>query len=102
MVCCLLSLSNACIFHINACILNSMKSIQIRDTPTNIYQAVKAAAKQSGRSLSQQALIFIAQGSKVDLNPNERRLKAVEEFKLITLRDNPFDATASVREDRDR
>ncbi len=81
-----------------------MPTLQIRKLPGHIYQALKEAAEQERRSLSQQAIIILAKGLDIPLDFSERRRKLLENIK----KESHFfekwadvDVTSWVREDRE-
>ena len=78
-----------------------MKSIQIRDTPIELYSILCEAAEAEGRSLSQQAMIMIAEGANVTLNSKQRRKNLLRNFKPIPV-SKKFDSASEVSKDRNR
>lgn len=78
-----------------------MKSIQIRETPADLYAVIKDAAQREGRSLSQQALAFLAQGANVSLGAKQRRGKIFQNFQPFKI-SKAFDAAAEIAKDRKR
>jgi len=81
-----------------------MPSLQIRKLPQHIYEAMKSAAEQERRSISQQAIIALEKGLKVPTNFKDRRRKVLakiqKEAQLWEHLTNE-DVAAWIREDRD-
>lgn len=77
-----------------------MKSLQIRETPNELYEIVANKAKAEGRSISQQALVLLAKGVEVSLDSAHKRKKALQDF--IPFRVKSFDVVAEIRKDRKR
>ena len=82
-----------------------MPSIQIRDLPEQIYSKIKNNAQKDHRSLSQQAVVTLKKGLRIDENHKERRRILVDQimsrrvaFDIAKL-ENPVNL---IREDRDR
>ncbi|MBI2299511.1 MAG: hypothetical protein HYU66_11315 [Armatimonadetes bacterium] len=82
-----------------------MASLQIRNLPDDVYEALKRLAEQERRSLSQQAVVTLQEGLAVSPEANRSRRRAVlERFRqLVPLGDTTgwADTTALIREDRD-
>ncbi len=81
-----------------------MASLQIRELPDDVYQALSLKAEQEGRSLAQQAIAELrklpaAQARKLRLETLER-IRA--DLSNRPGRNLTFDSTALIREDRDR
>lgn len=81
-----------------------MPTFQVRDLPEHIYYALKAAAAQEHRSLSQQAIVILAKGLEIPPNFQERRKKVLSEVKSnqskwTKLRNR--DISEWIREDRE-
>lgn len=81
-----------------------MPTFQVRDLPDHIYYALKAAAAQEHRSLSQQAIVILAKGLEILPDYQERRKNILREIqsnqaKWAKLRDQ--DIAAWIREDRE-
>lgn len=79
-----------------------MKSIQIRETPTEIYNAIANTARREHRSISQQALAFLARGMNASLSRKAQRKEAINSYLPIKVSKTKFDAVAAIREDRER
>ena len=82
-----------------------MPSLQIRKLPNDIYLALKAAAEQERRSLSQQAIIALAKGLEMPIDFRERRKKILTEIKeeaALWKKWANIDVATWIREDRDR
>ncbi|MEL6193683.1 MAG: hypothetical protein AAFR66_16595 [Bacteroidota bacterium] len=58
-----------------------MPTFQVRDLPEHIYEALKKAAKEERRSLSQQAIVILAKGLNlaVDYQAKRRELASLLE-----------------------
>ena len=82
-----------------------MPSLQVRDLPEHIYNALKVAAKHARRSLSQQAIIALAKGLDIPAVYQERRqtvLAKIEKNESRLKGLSLLDITTLIREDRDR
>jgi hypothetical protein len=81
-----------------------MPLIQVRDVPEHIYRRLAEQAKTERRSLSQQTIAVLAKGLDVDVDPKERRRRALAEIKekLGGRRRTLSDPAKLIREDRDR
>lgn len=83
--------------------MKSMPSLQIRELPDDVYQALAYRARRAGRSLSQQALAELRRMTQ--LGHRERRLDILE---AIAQRARPVETDdwpvpeALVRQDRGR
>lgn len=82
-----------------------MPTLQIRDLPPELYEALKAAAKRERRSLNQQAIVTLENGLTGLAEIKARRRKIMD--KIESERDqwkdwNTLDITKLIREDRDR
>ena len=79
-------------------------SLQVRSLPLHIYELLAKQAKAEHRSLAQQAIIVLAKGLNLEVDPTERRKTLVnrissrDEFKLNA----DLDLLQLIREDRDR
>ncbi len=62
-----------------------MKSLQVREIPLHIYNALKENAEAERRSPAQEAVALMAKGSGPGLSPKERRVKLFKEFQGIEL-----------------
>lgn len=78
-----------------------MKSLQIRETPPELYNALCEAAENEGRSLSQQALFFLAKGAKVSLSAKQRRKMLLQNFTPFEI-SKKFNGTKEISNDRRR
>jgi plasmid stability protein len=79
-----------------------MPTIQVRELPDHIYEALTQRAQQERRSLSQQVVATLAHGLNVDIDPKQRRLEALEEARRRGPVKNVLDHVALMREDRNR
>lgn len=81
-----------------------MPSLQIRDMPEDVYEALSHRAEAEHRSLAQQAIVELRRMP--ELVARERRQKVLERLReQITekgTRPLPLDPADLVREDRDR
>ena len=81
-----------------------MRSLQIRDMPEDIYEALASRARSEHRSLAQQAVMELRRIP--ELTARERRLKRLESLKQRiaseTPRPLPVSPAELVREDRRR
>ena len=79
-----------------------MPSLQVRDLPEEIYQALKRAAQAERRSLSQQAIVSLAKGLNLGVDHRKRRAKLLEQWSQEPLGQwAQVDVTSWVRSDRD-
>ena len=82
-----------------------MSSLQIRDLPEPIYEALLRESKRQSRSLAQQAVVILAEGLKVSIDSRHRRKALVEEASthpLSTKADHLEDPVKLLRKDRER
>jgi hypothetical protein len=83
----------------------SMATIQIREFPDELYNALKEEAKQHRRSLTQQAIIAIEKGLDYAQQNKERRKQLFENLTSGSPEVNRVtdsDIVSWVREGRDR
>lgn len=81
-----------------------MPLLQVRDFPEDIYNKITIAAKKQKRTISQQVIVLLEKGLGEEESCKERRLSVLSR---IAKRNVPravqeIDATALIREDRDR
>lgn len=57
-----------------------MPSLQIRDLPEHLHQALREQAQAQRRSLSQQAIISLARGLDLEPDPRARRRRLIQSF----------------------
>ncbi len=86
----------------NACVLVNMPSLQIRDMPDDVYDALAERARSQRRSLAQQAVADLARIP--ELEARRRRQTTVERLRAVKpiLPENAPDPVEVIREDRDR
>ena len=81
-----------------------MPSLQIRELPQDVYEALSSRARAEHRSLAQQAIVELRRIP--ELTARERRLQAVERIQERLDRETPprlyADPAQVIREDRDR
>jgi len=81
-----------------------MPSLQIRDLPEDVYEALAFRAEAEHRSLAQQAIVELRRIP--ELTARERRLEILKELKKGIVAEPPLRlipaAEALVREDRER
>lgn len=81
-----------------------MRSLQIRDLPDEVYEALASRAKAEHRSLAQQAVVELRRIP--ELTARERRLEILKDLKkrIGTEPAHPFSRSPEelVREDRER
>lgn len=78
-----------------------MPSLQIRDIPEEIYEALAERAQRQRRSLAQQAVIDLARIPEIDAR--DRRLASIEALRASAGRPRrSLDPVRLVREERDR
>ena len=81
-----------------------VNSLQVRNLPTNIYEHLSKQAKAEHRSLAQQAIIVLAKGLNIEIDPSKKRKELLEKIAArdevnIDSKLNPVDL---IREDRER
>ena len=91
--------------HVKCFNLTDMPTLQIRNLPEELYEALKAAAKRDRRSLNQQAIVTLENGLTDLAEIKARRRKIMDQIE--SERDywkdwNTLDITKLIREDRDR
>ncbi|MEM7657276.1 MAG: hypothetical protein AAF399_14170 [Bacteroidota bacterium] len=82
-----------------------MPSLQVRNVPEHIYQALKAAASEERRSMSQQAIIALERGLALTPDFQERRKAFLAEMAARQKSLSKFsdvDVVGWVQADRDR
>jgi len=82
-----------------------MTSLQIREFHEVLYGELKRAAEREHRSLSQQALVVLKRGLRMEKDSKERRSRLLNEITKnpITIEgDGLLDPTTLIREDRNR
>jgi hypothetical protein len=82
-----------------------MPSLQVRELPEHIYQALCRKAREEHRSIAQQAVSALARGLDVDLEASSRRvrlLQAIKEENAAQPTGPLPDPAKLIREDRDR
>lgn len=82
-----------------------MATLQIREVPETVYEALTEASKQARRSLTQQTLVTLERGLGLDEAPQQRRrriISAVRNQAPIAQAEDLPSPEALVREDRDR
>lgn len=81
-----------------------MPMIQLRDVPENIYDALVEQARSERRSLAQQAILTLARGLQVDIDPMARRRRVIDAIRAGD--HTPYvglpDPAKLIREDRNR
>ena len=81
-----------------------MASLQIRDLPPDIYEALSARAEAAHRSLAQQAVVELRRIP--ELEARNRRMQVLgqirEELEREGTRPLPADPADLIREDRER
>ncbi len=81
-----------------------MPTLQIRDVPEHIMEALKEQATKERRTLTQQAIIVLEQGLSFQMHRYQQRLNMLEG--ITQFRENyqdwaNLDAVELIREDRD-
>lgn len=81
-----------------------MPTLQVRDVPDHIYRRLADLAEKERRSLAQQALVVLAKGLEVEIDPKARRRAALENAKRLNLGRGKSlpDFVKMIREDRER
>lgn len=81
-----------------------MASLQIRDLPDDVYEALSLRAQAEHRSLAQQAIVELRRIP--ELTARERRLKTLKELRTMIAQEAPRQLSRSpeelIREDRER
>ncbi len=81
-----------------------MPSLQIRDLPDDVYEALAYRAQAQHRSLAQQAIVELRRIP--ELTARERRLEILKELKKRTETESPRTLSRApedlIREDRER
>ncbi|HEV2855783.1 MAG TPA: hypothetical protein VHC97_23550 [Thermoanaerobaculia bacterium] len=81
-----------------------MRSLQIRDLPEDVYEALAYRAEAEHRSLAQQAIVELRRIP--ELTARERRLQVLEEIKKEIAREGTRHLDPApedlIREDRER
>ena len=85
--------------------MNHMPSLQIRNVPADVYDALAYRARRAGRSLAQQAVAELRMVTEVQAR--ERRLAALEQIEArVTERGEQttglLDPEELIRQDRER
>jgi antitoxin FitA len=81
-----------------------MPSLQVRDCPPHIYQALQEMADREHRSLAQEIVVVLARGLQMAETPKDQRLKLLAEWEARPSAwkadfPNPVEL---IREDRNR
>lgn len=84
----------------NACVVMPMGSLQIRDMPEALYEALAQRARRERRSLAQQAVADLSRLE--ELEARTRRELAVEKLRQRPRRSRLSDPVRIVRKDRKR
>ncbi len=81
-----------------------MPSLQVRELPENIYQALAKQAKEDHRSLAQEAVIVLARGLNLSVSGKSRRAKVLEDIETNRSHAHAqeIDPVTLIREDRER
>jgi plasmid stability protein len=81
-----------------------MASLQIRQLPDEVYEALTYRAERAGRSLAQQAVAELR--AVPELEARARRTRTIEELRERIRRQGPIEVPVApevlIREDRDR
>ncbi|MEM9723804.1 MAG: hypothetical protein AAGA10_31385 [Bacteroidota bacterium] len=81
-----------------------MPSLQVRNVPEALYQALKAAAKRERRSINQQAIVALEKGleDQTELNLHRKKILDKIESEKERWKDwNSLDIVKLIREDRE-
>ena len=80
-----------------------MPVLQVRNLPSDIYKRLQDSAEREHRSLAQQTIVLLKQALAMGNDTRDRREKLLEAFRKRPLGGSKnWDATALVREDRER
>lgn len=102
-------MSSACILHAFVFFVifhknHDMPSLQIRKLPEKLYNALKHAAKNEKRSLTQQAIVTLARGLEDPVNAEHQRkiiLEKLKSEKHLWKKWQDVDISKLIRNDRD-
>ncbi len=86
-------------------LLKKMPTLQIRELPKKLYDALKDAAARERRSISQQAIIELEKALKVTEDYREKRQRLLSQIESASHEFPKVDAETWlrwIREDRDR
>ncbi len=82
-----------------------MPSLQVREMPTVLYDALRESAKRDHRSLAQQAVVTLSRGMNMTEDNRERRKVLLGDIKKNLICPHGAilsDAATLIREDRGR
>ncbi len=80
-----------------------MPTLQVRDVPEHIYEQLVARAKRERRSISQQAVVSLAEGLGAELDPREKRRRLFERAAKLGRPKRPYTSPeVLIRQDRER
>ncbi|NLK19758.1 MAG: hypothetical protein GX310_08195 [Synergistaceae bacterium] len=80
-----------------------MANLQIKDCPDDVYERLQTAARVAGRSVAEQALLFLERGIEERGAGAERRRILIHRLRSREPNSSlqELDAVALIREDRD-
>lgn len=78
-----------------------MPTIQIREVPEHIYDALRERAQRERRSLAQQAIVTLERGLSIE-DHKQRRRELFEEIRRRGPIKTTLDIVAEIRKDRER
>jgi hypothetical protein len=82
-----------------------MPSLQVRELPDSIYRKLSELAHKEHRSIVQQAVMLLAKSLDVDVSPEARRKKILDEIKAQSGELKKYtlkDPVQIIREERER
>ena len=79
-----------------------MPTLQVRDLPEDVYLKLSLVAKQENRSLAQQTIVLLKESLSLDINNKIRRQVLLTKLAAKKYPKTDIDASALIREDRER
>ena len=81
-----------------------MPLLQVRECPEDVYKKIAMAAKRQNRTIAQQVVVLLEKGLGQEQSNRERRTQLLIQIESRHIPDDvkAIDATAWIREDRDR
>jgi len=82
-----------------------MPSLQVREMPTVLYDALRESAKREHRSIAQQAVVTLSRGMDISENQDIRRKILLQDIKQNLICPDGMNLSAScslIKEDRTR
>ncbi len=81
-----------------------MPLLQVRECPEDVYKKIAMIAKRQNRTIAQQVVVLLEKGLGQEQSNRERRIQLLSRIDSRHISDEAraIDATAWIREDRDR